>query len=374
MMSMSEMTRRWQMVRNAMSTQGLDWLVCTMGHPFGYAKWLGDRVGLAGTLVAFPLEGDLILATHGDDVHHVPHDSLGIHHIASCAQPNLLANTHAPMVIERIKATRPKRIGFLGMGYLPAVTYENFLRLLPDVQFSDATDLIAPLKAVKSEEELVRMRAAAVLHDQAIEVARKAVRPGITAQDVLEEVRYFVCKAGSRTQSLMAGSAAPGTPCRYAGPGDRVMQGGDQFAMLIECSEPGGYYSEAMPTICLGEIPPALRQAHADAVEIQEILVEHARPGADPMKLLRINDAFMARKGYPPEGRLLGHAQGVDLVERPAASPLGEVLPLQANMVFSIHPTVHAQQAWGFPVNMSFLIGERETARMLTTPNEIFVV
>ena len=35
--------------------------------PARYAKWLAERIGLTGTLVAFPLKGDLILATHGGE-------------------------------------------------------------------------------------------------------------------------------------------------------------------------------------------------------------------------------------------------------------------------------------------------------------------
>ena len=82
----------------------------------------------------------------------------------------------------------------------------------------------------------------------------------------------------------------------------------------------------------------------------------------------------MVSKGYPPEGRLLGHSQGVDLVERPALTPKGEILPLQKNMVISIHPTTHGATAWGYPVNMSFLITDGAPERMLRTPQEIIVL
>ncbi|WP_330212008.1 M24 family metallopeptidase [Pseudomonas sp. Z18(2022)] len=374
MMSKEEMQRRWSLTRAVMREDGLDWIVCTLGHPFGYAKWLAGRVGLAGTLVAFPVKGDLILATHGDAVHHRPYDSEGVRHIATCAQPNLLANTHAAALIDQIRDCAPKRIGFVGLGYLSAATYATFLKLLPDVDFVDATDSLAAIKAVKSDEELVHMRAAAALHDQAVELVRANVRPGLAPKQIIEVVRSFMCTQGSASQTFMAGSAPPGQPCKYAGPQDRVMEKGDQFAMLIECSDSEGYYSEAMPTLCIGEIPAPLARAHADVLEIQSTLVSMLRPGIQVSELLRVNDEFMVRKGYPPEQRLLGHAQGLDLVERPAATPSGENLVIQKDMVFSVHPTVHAEQAWGFPVNLSFLITNGKAEPMLKTSNTIFVV
>ncbi len=374
MMSNQELERRWTATREVMRQHGLDWLVCTNGHAFGYARWFTGRSSFVGSLVAVPLSGDILLATHGDDVHHPPVDSHGVHHVASCAQPNFLAHTHAPLLLAPIRDSRPRRIGWLGLGFLPAATYIALCAAFPEVEFIDATDLIAPLKAAKSEEEMVALRRAAALHDMAIGVVRNTVRPGVTGMDVINQVRAAVCQAGSPAQTMMAGSAPAGSVCKYAVGAQRRLEPGDQFVMLIECAEADGYYSEAMPTVCLGQVPPALQRAFDETAEVQEILRGLARPGATARDLLEANDAFMIRKGYPPETRLLGHSQGLDLVERPALSPLGENLPLQANMVFSIHPTVHAPTAWGFPVSQSFHITAESTTRMLRVPQEIIVV
>jgi len=64
------------------------------------------------------------------------------------------------------------------------------------VEFVDATDLIVPIKAVKSEEELVFMRRAAEMHDKAVDVARRTVRPGLTANDVIEECAILCFSRG----------------------------------------------------------------------------------------------------------------------------------------------------------------------------------
>ncbi len=99
-----------------------------------------------------------------------------------------------------------------------------------------------------------------------------------------------------------------------------------------------------------------------------------AKPGADPMELIKVNDEFMKEKGYPPEGRLLGHSQGYDLVERPALSPLGENIKLKAGMVISLHPKTHGKKALGYCPNISFLITESGAKRLQETPPEIIVV
>lgn len=375
MISNAEMDRRWTAVREMMADETLDWIIATTGHPFGYYRWLTDRVGLGGPLAAIGLRGDVILASHGDAVHHRPHDSYGVRHVASCSQLNTLVNTHAPLLVTEMRAGGSvRRIGLAGTGFLSVATRDVLVTAFPDAELVDVTDQMARLKAIKSDEEMQYIRNAARMHDEAVELARRTIRPGISGRDVIEEVRSFFTRQGSPVQSLMAGSAPRTEICRYSGPAERIIQPGDLFSMLIECATESGYYSECMPTFALDEVPAHLQKAFDDAVECQQMLVDSVRVGMLPAELLAKNDAFMAEHSYPGEHRLLGHSQGLDLVERPAFSPLGETLAIEHGMVLSIHPTVHTQNAWGLPNNLSFHFTRNGIERLSKTPQEVFVV
>jgi len=376
MISNTELDRRWSAVRTAMAEQDVDWLIATTGHPWGYYRWLTNRVGLGGPYVAMGMEGPVVLASHGDEVHHQPEDSYGVHHVASCSQLNLMMNSHAPLLVAEMKARgKPiKRIGYAGTAFVSVAADKIFRDAFPDAEFVDITDSIARLKAIKSPEEMALIKEAAAMHDAGVELAVNTIHPGITAGEVVEEVRRLFTQNGSRIQTMMGGSAPYGEICKYAGPSDRVMEAGDTFVMLVECSMASGYYSEVMPTICLGEPSPEHQKAFEDVKEIQSALVDSVYHGMLSSELMAISDRMMEERGYPAETRLLGHSQGLDLVERPAFSPLGENLPIEHDMVISIHPTVHAPKAWGLPVNMSFHFTENGMARMLKTPNEISVV
>jgi Xaa-Pro aminopeptidase len=374
MISHAELDRRWAAVRSVMLRDGIDWLIASSGHPWGYYRWLTDRVGLAGPLIAMPVEGDIIFASHGDVVHHQPSDSYGVRHVASCSQLNTMVNTHAALLVREMKANPVRRIGLVGLGFIPVSSYTVLKDAFPDADFVDMTDAVAAIKAIKSPEEMTLIRAAAAMHDDGVEIARRTLRAGITARDVVEEVRAHFTRNGSATQTMMGGSAPRGSICRYSGPLERKIEAGDLFSMLIECSTESGYYSECMPTMCLGDVPTDLQTAFDHAVEIQEQLAASVRPGMLPSELLAINDAFMQAHGYPTEHRLLGHSQGLDLVERPAFSPLGENLPIEHDMVISIHPTVHTPTAWGLPNNLSFHFTADGIERLLKTPQQIFAI
>ncbi len=378
MISNEEMDRRWAATRAVMARDDIDWMIASTGHPWGYYRWLTNRIGLAGPLAAIGMEGDVILASHGDEVHHQPHDSYGVHHIASCSQLNMMVNSHAPILVAEMKRqmkNKPvRRIGLLGTGFIPVASHHILREAFPDAEIVDATDSIARLKAIKSPEEMKLIREAAKMHDEGVDIARRTLRAGITARDVVEEVRSHFTRNRSGMQTMMGGSSPRDQICRYSGPIDRKIESGDLFSMLIECSMESGYYSEAMPTMCVGEPPAHLTKAFGHACEIQEFLAQSVRPGMLPSELLEINNAFMTRHGYPTEHRLLGHSQGLDLVERPAFSPLGENLTIEHDMVISIHPTVHTPNAWGLPNNLSFHFTANGIERLLKTPQQVFSV
>ena len=82
----------------------------------------------------------------------------------------------------------------------------------------------------------------------------------------------------------------------------------------------------------------ARQEAYAIVKEARQILAANLKPGVVPGVALEASDAFLKSKGCPPEARVAGHGQGLDLVERPVVRP-EETAKLQAGMVISLHPT-----------------------------------
>lgn len=370
-----ELERRWKITRRAMTDAGIDLLICEGGYPGGYVRWLSNRLDRhEASMVAFPIEGNLYYASHGDKIHHKAKDSYGVLELVSCSQRNLLANTQAPLILDILKSKRPKKVGFLGMGLIHASTYSSIVKAMPDVEFTDATDIVVPLKAVKSDEEMNFVKHTAKIHDRAVEILRDLVKVGKSGNDVVREVQKELFLSGVESQQVMAGSSPRGSVCKYEGPSSRKLKESDQFAMLIECSGPGGFFNEVLPTVSLGRATSELQSAFDDAVQAQEAIVDRIRPGADPMELLKAGNEFLVEKGYPSEERLAGHAQGYDLVERPALSPLGETVKLEVGMVLAIHPTAHANNAWGFCPAQNFLVTETGAKKLQETPQEIIEV
>ncbi|MGQ9630477.1 MAG: M24 family metallopeptidase [bacterium] len=84
----------------------------------------------------------------------------------------------------------------------PAFLIERFKSANPEATVVDARDIVSPLRKIKDEGEIERIRRAAELADFGMEVARRTIKPGVTELDVAAEVEYQMKKVGMERLSF----------------------------------------------------------------------------------------------------------------------------------------------------------------------------
>jgi Xaa-Pro aminopeptidase len=207
-------------------------------------------------------------------------------------------NTYdAQLAVEVLKAKKKATIGILGKGTLSAAFYEHLLRNLPDSTFLDASELVDPVKAVKSSEEIDLIRKTAALQDQAIDYARKAIRPGRRDFEIISDIIRYVTDLGSEEQLVLGGSGPLGevVPIRKRHFQNRMVQKGDQFSLLIEVNGPGGFYAEIGRIFFVGDKISELSDPSEEAKEIQEATLRLIRPNQIRRKSGMPTDLLTAR-------------------------------------------------------------------------------
>jgi Xaa-Pro dipeptidase len=75
--------------------------------------------------------------------------------------------------------------------------YERLLGAFPNAEFVHITPVIDRLRAIKSDEEIDKIRQSAKIADKAMEAAIKAVQPGVMEIEVAAEAEYVMRKMGS---------------------------------------------------------------------------------------------------------------------------------------------------------------------------------
>jgi Xaa-Pro aminopeptidase len=184
-------------------------------------------------------------------------------------------------LVESIKKNKPspKRIG-VEKDFMLLRDYERLLKEFPDAEFVHIGSSVDKLRAIKSEEEIRKIRTAAEISDRAMEAALEAVRPGVTELDIAAEAEYAMKKLGSEKPAFST-FVASGKRTRLAHPlaSRREIQPGD--AVVIDLGATwDGYASDLCRTAFAGDPTPEQAEHLRLIVKAQEAAASIMRDGA----------------------------------------------------------------------------------------------
>jgi Xaa-Pro aminopeptidase len=380
-----ELERRWRKVRERMREEDIDFLVMQNDNEWlgGYVRWFSDipaRNGYPMTVI-FPVDDEMTTITCGGkppgDLGPPAWTMRGVRKrlTAPYFRSLMYSNTYdAELTVETLKVKKEGIIGIVGKGMISAVFYEYLRRNLPEAFFVDATDLVDHIKAIKSDEEIVLIKKTVALQDEAIEYAKRAIRPGRRDFEIIADIIHKVTDLGSEEQLVMGGSGPLGrpVPMQKRHFQNRMVREGDQFTLMIEVNGPGGMYAEIGRIFFLGKVPSELSDAYELCKEAQKVTLKLIKPGADPAEIWRANNEFLVKNDQLPETRLFAHGQGYDLVERPAIRD-DEPMKLQARMNITVHPIIGSEKIWVWVCD-NYLITASGLESLHRSPQEIFEV
>ncbi|MFC1910840.1 M24 family metallopeptidase [Chloroflexota bacterium] len=379
--SKAELERRWKAVREAMAGQKLDCLITHSAGRFlgGAVRYFTDvPVSSYGGLVVFPLEGEMTLISHAAPSPASPPEWM-VFNTQRISRPYIPTMNFDDYIFPAevaiaIKKSNARSVGIVNKSMFPLSFYEYLKENLPDVTFSDATDLLTAIRAVKSQEEIDLMQKTCLLQDKVMYAVMQMIRPGVCEYEILSEVKRMCTDLGSEEQLVLIGTAPRGMNARWHPEfyQNRVIRDGDNMAILIETNGLGGLWTEIARNFCMGEAPKELLKAWSDIIAIQKELAKAHKPGATAKCLWDYQNKLLTDYGYPPETRLSCHSQGYDIVERPVVRP-EEPMLLKENMVMAIHPMPVTREVFVDPC-ANYLITAAGGALMHKCAQEVFIV
>ena len=355
--STQELERRWKAVREVMQAKKVDFLLIQNSQDYlgGYVKWFTDVPATHHYPVAviFPASDEMTTIWHGstDPALAGPPEWLMRGVRKRLSTPIMLSLNYtctfdAELVVEELRSNKDCCISFVNEGAMTAGFSKYVREHLTNATFVDMTDEIDEIKAIKSPEEIERIKESAYLHDEAMKACFEAIKPGVREFEVAAMGRLKCRMLGSEQQFILIGSAPAGQPFPYNSihAMNRELQEGDQIAILIEAVDAAGYYTHLHRIACIGKIPEALEAQYQVAKEAQQVTLDLIKPGADPLEIFDANNDFLRSRGLVEETRLYCHGQGYDLVERPSFQK-GETMKVKAGMNIAPHPVILTKEA-----------------------------
>lgn len=221
--------------------------------------------------------------------------------------------------------------------------YEKALGL----PLSPAGELMAKLRAAKTEAELQAMRAAQAIAEQALEEVLGLIRPGMTEKELMAELVYRTLRHGSEGNSFdPIVVSGPNTSLPHGVPGERMIQPGDFVTMDFGCLK-DGYCSDMTRTVAVGEATEEMRNVYDIVLKAQLAGIAAARAGVTGKVIDAAAREVITQAGYGPYfGHGFGHSLGLDIHESPSASPRGEE-PMPVGTVCSAEPGIYLPGRFG---------------------------
>jgi Xaa-Pro aminopeptidase len=250
-------------------------------------------------------------------------------------------------------ARRGGTAGLAGGAYVPATVLDRITAGLGDMAL-EPTQVLAEIKAVKSEAEVRLIRHAARLSDAAMASIRDALadgRPRSERELALIADRAMLAGGAERTAYDSMVQAGRRSAYNLARPTDRVLRPGD-LVMTDIGARYRGYVADGGRGFTYGPASAEKRAIVAAAARAVEAGLEAARPGMTAAALNTVVQQALVRSGYEKfsseaRGHGTGHGTGMDPEEEAPWIGPGNTTILQENMVFTLKATITVPEVGG---------------------------
>jgi Xaa-Pro aminopeptidase len=240
----------------------------------------------------------------------------------------------------------------------------------------DATSLLVEARAIKSEQEIERMRLANDIAAAAMEHAKLVIEPGISEAAIAAEWEGFVHGEGTGWKGKV--DLALGFSLVWSGTGIKtftattsrpVVEGEPTLFEIWVCAD--GYWCDHTKNLVVGELTSAYRELEQGLMAVYDDAVELARPGASLAELDRRVRAGIAAIGYPGQpSHPICHGVGARAHEPPYAHQAGTG-EVHEGMVLAIEPGCYKNGGGGLRVEDNFLVTAAGSEKLSSFPDGI---
>ena len=222
-------------------------------------------------------------------------------------------------------------------------------RVLPQSSYRSLTQSLPLMRAIKDDNELIRLAAAGAAADSAYEEIVRRRFAGRRETDVAADLADLLREFGHEQVDFTIVGSGPNGANPHHEAGDRVIEPGD--AVVLDFGGLRfGYGSDTSRTVCVGEPSAEIREVHEVVRLAQQAGVDAVRPGVSCQEIDRAARNVIKDAGYGEQFiHRTGHGIGVTTHEPPYLVE-GEAQPLVPGMCFSVEPGIYLAGRFGIRI------------------------
>jgi Xaa-Pro aminopeptidase len=243
-------------------------------------------------------------------------------------------------------------------------------------EVADGTPLLAAARALKTEQEIERMRLANDIAAAAMEHCKLVIEPGMSEAQIAAEWEGFVHGEGTGWEGKV--DLALGFSLVWSGPGIKtftattsgpVVEGEPTLFEIWVCAD--GYWCDHTKNLVAGDLTPRYRELEQGLMGVYTDAVDYVGPGASFAELDRRIREGIAAIGFPGQpSHPICHGVGARAHEPPYAHQAGGG-EMAVGMVLAIEPGCYIDGGGGLRVEDNFLVTEYGAEKLSPFPDGI---
>lgn len=362
--------KRVEALRSVM--QEKNWDACYVNHPIN-VRYLSDFTGGEAELVI--TANNAVLITDSRYTIQAQEETKGVFEVVT-------VGGGWKNIYDKVKAlTEECGVKTLAIeeSFVSHKEYKFVVGTLEGIALADLDGAIAKLREIKDAGELAVMEKAAAIGDAAFSHVLQIIKPGMTENEVKNELEHKMEQLGASATSfetIVASGVRSAMPHGTAS--EKIIEDGDIVTMDFGCIYEG-YCSDMTRTFFVGD--PAGRPETKQLTEIYHIVntarqmaVDAARAGMTGAAVDAIARDYIKEKGYGQYfGHGTGHSVGLEIHESPNVSPRNDQ-PLPEGVVVTVEPGIYIEGLGGVRVEDSVYLTKDGCRYLTNSPRELLIV
>jgi Xaa-Pro aminopeptidase len=243
----------------------------------------------------------------------------------------------------------------------------------PGSAFAPASAVLGRLRAVKDDDELAALRAAARAADASFDVIVERSFVGRTEVEIAADLGRLLVEAGHDRADFTIVAGGPNAASPHHEPGRRTIGAGDPVVMDFG-GVLDGYFSDMTRTVVAEEPPAGFEEIYGVVRDAQREAMAAARPGVAAADVDRAAREVIRLAGYDEWFvHRTGHGIGLE-VHEPPYLVRGNDQQLEPGMVFSVEPGIYLHGRFGVRIEDIVRVTADGIESLNRSPRDLLVV
>lgn len=277
------------------------------------------------------------------------------------------SNNIGKTLADVIKPLDVTKVGFEG----DFVTFDGYNELMGHLHSVNLVPVqLDNLRMMKDETEIIAIKKAVEIADNAFSQILSFIKPGMSEQEVALELEYYMRKFGAEKpafDTIMASGKRGALPHGRAS--QKIIEIGD-FVTMDFGAVYDGYHSDITRTICMGKATARQQEVYEIVLAAQLAGVQAVTPGKVGKEVDAVSRKIIIDAGFGEFfGHGLGHGLGLNIHEEPRLSPANIHTVLMKDMVVTVEPGIYLPDWGGVRIEDTVLVSDKG-CQILTASNK----